>query len=89
MERSVRWLDRCMAAHKRPSEQNLFPIVQGGLNADLRVRSLQGMSGCVLLEMLLAHSGALQHSLLETRPAMLLEGSAVERTRTTFGGWWS
>ncbi|XP_005104954.1 queuine tRNA-ribosyltransferase catalytic subunit 1 isoform X2 [Aplysia californica] len=36
MHRTIRWLDRCIAAHKRPSEQCLFPIVQGGLNAELR-----------------------------------------------------
>ena len=30
--RSVRWLDRCIAAHKRPNQQNLFAIVQGGLD---------------------------------------------------------
>ena len=30
--RSVRWLDRCIKAHKRPSEQNLFAIIQGGLD---------------------------------------------------------
>ena len=28
--RTVRWLDRCIEAHKRPDRQNLFPIVQGG-----------------------------------------------------------
>ena len=31
-QRSVRWLDRCLAAHARPGEQNLFPIIQGGLD---------------------------------------------------------
>lgn len=36
MHRTIRWLDRCIAAHKRPHDQNLFPIVQGGLNEDLR-----------------------------------------------------
>lgn len=30
--RSVRWLDRCIAAHKCPQTQNLFGIVQGGLD---------------------------------------------------------
>lgn len=30
--RSVRWLDRCIKAHKRPQDQNLFAIVQGGLD---------------------------------------------------------
>jgi len=36
MERSIRWLDRCIAAHKNPSTQNLFCIIQGGLDLDLR-----------------------------------------------------
>ena len=27
--RTVRWLDRCIEAHKNTSKQNLFPIVQG------------------------------------------------------------
>jgi queuine tRNA-ribosyltransferase catalytic subunit len=30
--RSVRWLDRCISAHTRPKEQNLFAIIQGGLD---------------------------------------------------------
>jgi len=36
MWRSIRWLDRCILAHKRPEQQNLFAIVQGGLNEKLR-----------------------------------------------------
>ena len=36
MERSVRWLDRCIAAHKNRDRQNLFCIIQGGLDLDLR-----------------------------------------------------
>ncbi|CAI6337516.1 unnamed protein product [Periconia digitata] len=36
MDRSVRWLDRCIAAHKYPERQNLFCIIQGGLDLDLR-----------------------------------------------------
>jgi queuine tRNA-ribosyltransferase catalytic subunit len=27
MQRSVRWLDRCIGAHKQPKTQNLFAIV--------------------------------------------------------------
>lgn len=27
-QRSVRWLDRCIAAHRKPKVQNLFGIVQ-------------------------------------------------------------
>lgn len=36
MDRTIRWLDRCIAAHQHPEKQNLFPIVQGGLDPDLR-----------------------------------------------------
>lgn len=39
--RTTRWLDRCSAAHKRPTEQNLFPIVQGGFDVRLRDISMQ------------------------------------------------
>ncbi|KAJ2999436.1 Queuine tRNA-ribosyltransferase catalytic subunit 1 [Globomyces sp. JEL0801] len=38
MWRSIRWLDRCFEAHAKPSKQNLFPIIQGGL--DLRLRKI-------------------------------------------------
>jgi len=41
--RTIRWLDRCIAAHKRPTEQALFAIIQGGLNKDLRNYSLDGI----------------------------------------------
>ena len=33
MHRSIRWFDRCIAAHARREEQTLFPILQGGLFA--------------------------------------------------------
>ncbi|KAI9841356.1 MAG: hypothetical protein M1838_003609, partial [Thelocarpon superellum] len=36
MQRSIRWLDRCITAHQNPTAQNLFCIVQGGLDLDLR-----------------------------------------------------
>jgi len=43
MLRSIRWLDRCIAAHSRPHDQNLFAIVQGGLDASLRERCAKEM----------------------------------------------
>ncbi|XP_052863167.1 queuine tRNA-ribosyltransferase catalytic subunit [Anopheles cruzii] len=36
MHRTIRWLDRSIEAHRRNDEQSIFPIVQGGLNPDLR-----------------------------------------------------
>lgn len=41
MHRTIRWIDRCIAAHKRPHEQNLFGIVQGGLDTNLRKKCLE------------------------------------------------
>ena len=45
--RSVRWLDRCISAHARPQEQNLFAIIQGGLDV-----SPGGMREMCLKEMI-------------------------------------
>ena len=39
LERTARWAERCLKAHARPREQALFGIVQGGVYADLRVKS--------------------------------------------------
>lgn len=38
MHRTIRWLDRCQGAHRNRSMQSIFPIVQGGLDGDLRKR---------------------------------------------------
>ncbi|CAG8518937.1 358_t:CDS:2 [Paraglomus brasilianum] len=43
MWRSIRWLDRCIKAHKRPHDQNLFAIIQGGLDVELRNTCLKEM----------------------------------------------
>ncbi|MBR5387850.1 MAG: tRNA guanosine(34) transglycosylase Tgt [Clostridia bacterium] len=40
MERTLKWLDRCYAAHKR-EDQALFPIIQGNVFKDLRRESLK------------------------------------------------
>ena len=51
MERSLRWLDRCAAeltrleSIERGPEQALFPIVQGGTDAELRRASVAGILG--------------------------------------------
>jgi len=42
-DRTLRWIDRCIAAHKNPHRQNLFGIVQGHLDPDLREFSLGEM----------------------------------------------
>lgn len=46
MERSIRWLDRCIEQHERSGRkdrQNLFAIVQGGLDPTLRDKCLDAM----------------------------------------------
>jgi len=46
MWRSIRWLDRCIKKHKesgRTNRQNLFAIIQGGLNPELRQQCLDEM----------------------------------------------
>ncbi|KAH8865783.1 Queuine tRNA-ribosyltransferase catalytic subunit 1 [Schistosoma japonicum] len=44
MERSIRWLDRSIIAHKiQESEQNLFAITQGGLNPSMRIDCINEM----------------------------------------------
>ncbi|MEM1423391.1 MAG: tRNA guanosine(34) transglycosylase Tgt [Planctomycetota bacterium] len=48
-ERTVRWLERCKAAHARPDEQALFGIVQGGTDLDRRSHSAEQVCGVELL----------------------------------------
>ncbi|CAG8972173.1 hypothetical protein HYALB_00007315 [Hymenoscyphus albidus] len=43
MLRSVRWLDRCIAAHANPTTQNLFCIIQGGLDLEMRKECCEEM----------------------------------------------
>jgi queuine tRNA-ribosyltransferase len=43
VERTSRWAERCLKAHKRPNEQGLFGIVQGGEFEDLRQQSAQDL----------------------------------------------
>jgi queuine tRNA-ribosyltransferase len=52
MERTLRWLDRCKERHSElarmqgsgyaASPQTLWPIIQGGIHDELRMRSLEG-----------------------------------------------
>lgn len=39
MHRTLRWAERCKAAHRRPEDQALFGIVQGAFEPDLRKES--------------------------------------------------
>lgn len=48
VERTTRWLERCVTAHQRPDEQGLFGIVQGGPDHELRVRSIEQVTNIEL-----------------------------------------
>ena len=41
LERTTRWLERCVKAQKDPARQALFGIVQGGMYEDLRKLSIE------------------------------------------------
>lgn len=43
VERTSRWAERCLEGHKRPNEQGLFGIVQGGEYEDLRRQSAKDL----------------------------------------------
>ena len=43
IERTYRWLERCLVAHQRPQEQALFAIVQGGIYEDLRAAAAESL----------------------------------------------
>jgi queuine tRNA-ribosyltransferase len=38
VERTIRWLERCVRAHQKPDQQALFGIVQGGTDLALRAQ---------------------------------------------------
>ncbi|WP_026672453.1 tRNA guanosine(34) transglycosylase Tgt [Alkalihalobacterium bogoriense] len=43
VERTSRWAERCLKAHKRPSDQALFGIIQGGEFEELRAQSAKDL----------------------------------------------
>lgn len=47
-ERTTRWLKRCVEAHKRPEDQALFGIIQGGMYRDLREQSAKDITSIEL-----------------------------------------
>ncbi len=38
-----RWIDRCIEGHSKPTVQNLYPIIQGGVDLELRKKSLDDL----------------------------------------------
>lgn len=44
MHRTIRWIDRCLAANQRNENQSIFPIVQGGLQPELRKECAEALT---------------------------------------------
>jgi tRNA-guanine family transglycosylase len=42
-QRTIRWIDRCITAHTNTAKQNLFGIVQGGVDLEQRKYCLDEM----------------------------------------------
>lgn len=43
MHRTIRWIDRCLEANERNEDQSIFPIVQGGLQPELRKQCAEAL----------------------------------------------
>lgn len=92
MERSVRWLDRCIAQHEKSGKsdvQNLFAIVQGGLDPELRDRCLDemvkrkdGVAGFAIGGL----SGGEEKGLLLSKPSRFIYAESTATPQMCSGG---
>ncbi len=76
LERTTRWLDRCIKTHARPRDQGLFGIVQGGTYADLRRQSAREITsfdlpGYAIGGLSVGEPGALMYEMLEETVPLL------------------
>ena len=70
LERTTRWLDRCIKAHQNPGTQGLFGIIQGSTYADLRQQSAREITaydlpGYALGGLSVGEPGAQMYEMLE------------------------
>jgi queuine tRNA-ribosyltransferase len=85
MERTLRWLDRCRNRHDELSDggdrQTLWPIVQGGIHDDLRLRSIEGIlergpwTGIAVGGLSVGEPKPVMHRILETLAPALPRGT--------------
>jgi queuine tRNA-ribosyltransferase len=85
MERTLRWLDRCLVRHGELSNggerQTLWPIVQGGIHDDLRLASIEGIlergpwSGIAIGGLSVGEPKPVMHRILETLAPALPRGT--------------
>jgi queuine tRNA-ribosyltransferase len=76
LERTTRWLERCIEAHKNDKKQALFGIVQGGTYADLRQQSAKEITqfdlpGYALGGLSVGEPGHLMYEMLEATVPLL------------------
>jgi len=85
MEQTLRWLDRCKRRHgesvNERDGQTLWPIVQGGVHQDLRIRSLLGTlergpwTGLAIGGLSVGEPKPVMHRVLESLTDAMPEGS--------------
>ncbi|MEA4888249.1 MAG: tRNA guanosine(34) transglycosylase Tgt [Clostridiaceae bacterium] len=76
LERTTRWLERCIKTHARPHDQGLFGIVQGGTYAELRRQSAREITsfdlpGYAIGGLSVGEPGALMYEMLEETVPLL------------------
>jgi len=76
LERTTRWAERCLKAHRRPHDQALFGIVQGGMYRELREQSARelvalGFPGYAIGGLSVGEPFALMYEMLECTVPLL------------------
>lgn len=76
LERTTRWLERCIQANAHPEKQALFGIVQGGTYADLRKKSARQITsfdlpGYAIGGLSVGEPGSLMYEMLEETVPLL------------------
>jgi len=79
LERTTRWLERCVRSHRRPDEQALFGIVQGSTYADLRRQSAREITafdlpGYAIGGLSVGEPGSVMQAMLEETVPLLPDG---------------
>ena len=79
LERTTRWLERCVRSHSRPDEQALFGIVQGSTFSDLRRQSAREITafdlpGYAIGGLSVGEPGSVMQAMLEETVPLLPDG---------------
>lgn len=79
LERTTRWLERCVSSHAQPGSQALFGIIQGGIYPDLRIQSAReitsfDLSGFAIGGLSVGEPADLMYEMLETTVPLMPAG---------------